>query len=271
MLEAVDIVIVGGGAAGLAAAIFAAENASGPKRITVLEGTRQCGTKILASGGGRCNVTHEKVTADDFNGSRNIVRNILAAFDAAATVRWFASIGVDLKREETGKLFPVTDSAHTVVNALVNRCRELGVTIETQCKVTDITCGPDGSFKLAALAASAAGVNVTITARRVILATGGRSLPKSGSDGLGWDIVRRLGHTVTDTHQALVPLMLDSRFFHADLSRYQLGDRAFDIRPRQANRPSPRPTALHSFWHLRSCCDGCQPALGHGGRRRSGT
>ena len=73
------------------------------------------GAKILVSGGGRCNVTHDVVTPDDFDGSRNIVRNILAAFDSAATVRWFGSLGVELKREETGKLFPVTDSARTVL------------------------------------------------------------------------------------------------------------------------------------------------------------
>src|SRR5687767_3948495 len=89
-----DIAIIGGGAAGLTAAIFAAEAAGKERRqrIVVLDGARVLGAKILVSGGGRCNVTHHEVSAADFNGSPNIVRNVLAAFDVAATVRWFESL-----------------------------------------------------------------------------------------------------------------------------------------------------------------------------------
>src|SRR6185312_1972363 len=97
--ERADLVIVGGGAAGLASAIFAAEAAPAGHRIVVLDGAHKLGAKILVSGGGRCNVTHHEVSPADFNGSRNVVRNILAAFDAAAAVRWFESLGVELKRE----------------------------------------------------------------------------------------------------------------------------------------------------------------------------
>src|SRR4051812_38807384 len=94
MDEAADLVIVGGGAAGLTAAIFAAQRAGesvARRRIVVLDGAKSLGAKILVSGGGRCNVTHDVVRTDDFNGPRNVVRNILAAFDAAAAVKWFAS------------------------------------------------------------------------------------------------------------------------------------------------------------------------------------
>lgn len=117
MEESVDIAVVGAGAAGLAAGIFAAEAACarGPSRIVVLDGAKKIGAKILISGGGRCNVTHEHVTHEDFNGSPHIVRNILAAFGVEATRRWFAALGVELKREETGKLFPVTDQARTEI------------------------------------------------------------------------------------------------------------------------------------------------------------
>src|SRR5689334_7512355 len=100
--DTADLAIVGGGAAGLAAAIFAAEAAhGGPSafRIVVLDGAKTLGAKILVSGGGRCNVTHHEVLPKDFNGSQHIVRNVLSAFDVAATVRWFASLGVELKRE----------------------------------------------------------------------------------------------------------------------------------------------------------------------------
>src|SRR5215208_2962186 len=100
--DTADLAVVGGGAAGLAAAIFAAEAAHSRLRIVVLDGAKTLGAKILVSGGGRCNVTHHEVLPKDFNGSQHIVRNILAAFDVAATIRWFASMGVELKREPTG-------------------------------------------------------------------------------------------------------------------------------------------------------------------------
>src|SRR4051812_42956315 len=101
-MDDADLLVVGGGAAGLAAGIFAGEEAGGSNKIVVLDGAKVLGAKILVSGGGRCNVTHHEVRPEDFNGSRNIVRNILAAFDAGATVRWFESLGVKLKREPTG-------------------------------------------------------------------------------------------------------------------------------------------------------------------------
>jgi predicted Rossmann fold flavoprotein len=194
-----DVAIVGAGAAGLAAAIFAAE-AAPSARIVLLEGARSIGAKILVSGGGRCNVTHHEVVPDDFNGVRPVVRNVLAAFGVPATVEWFAALGVELKREDTGKLFPVSNKAATVVSALVGRCRALGVTLATGHRVAAIERRDDGRLVIAH-------THGTLTARRVVMATGGRSLPKSGSDGAGWDMVRALGHTVTATHQALVPLV----------------------------------------------------------------
>lgn len=217
MDEHADIVIVGAGAAGLAAGIFAAEAARGrgPSRIVVLDGARKIGAKILISGGGRCNVTHDHVTQKDFNGSPHIVRNILAAFGVEETRRWFASLGVELKREETGKLFPVTDQARTVLHALTARCEKLEVAVHLHHRVEDIVPQPDTSGSPSFLIRHEQGV---LSARRVILATGGRSLPKTGSDGGGWSIVRRLGHEVTPTYPALVPLVLKPDMFHAELS-----------------------------------------------------
>jgi predicted Rossmann fold flavoprotein len=211
--EAADLVIVGGGAAGLAAAIFAAEAAPPHFRTVVLDGAKTLGAKILVAGGGRCNVTHHEVLAKDFNGSQNIVRNILSAFDVAATVRWFASLGVELKREPTGKLFPVADSARVVLRALLDRCDVLGVELSTGRRVTKIVAPSnlDPLFQIL----HAGGV---LRCARVVVATGGRSLPRSGSDGWGWEILRELGHTVTPTYAALVPLVLPPHMFHAALA-----------------------------------------------------
>lgn len=210
-----DVAIIGGGAAGLAAAIFAAEaaQASGSPRIVLLDGARTLGAKILISGGGRCNVTHDVVTPTDFFGNRRIIKNVLAAFPVDQTINWFASLGVELKTEETGKLFPVTDKARTVLHALMRRCHGLQVTIHSHHRVKTIELVGDQDHPFAIHHTQG-----TLLAQKVVLATGGRSIPKSGSDGFGYELARRLGHQVTPTVPALVPLVLDDRMFHKTLS-----------------------------------------------------
>ena len=210
---ACEIAVVGGGAAGLTAAIAAGErNADGIARnIVLLDGAKTIGAKILVSGGGRCNVTHDTVTPTDYFGNRRIIKNVLAARSVEDTVQWFASMGVTLKREDTGKLFPITDTAKTVLTALLTQCRNLGIAIRTSHRVTRVEKAADTGFVLQHSHGS-------LQAKYVILATGGRSVPKSGSDGFGYGLARRLGHAVTTTVPALVPLVLDSRMFHKSLS-----------------------------------------------------
>lgn len=185
-----DIAVIGAGAAGLTAAIFAKRAAPGA-RIVALDGAPRIGAKILIAGGGRCNVTHDVVTADDFNGNRNAVARVLRTFPVEQTVRWFEEMGVTLKREDTGKLFPTTDKARTVLDALLRACE--GVEIRTGARVTSLAPG----FTLDG-----------IEAKRVILAAGGRSVPKTGSDGSGYALAQSLGHTTTELFPALVPLVL---------------------------------------------------------------
>ncbi|MEX2215124.1 MAG: NAD(P)/FAD-dependent oxidoreductase [Phycisphaeraceae bacterium] len=211
-----DIAIIGGGAAGLAGAIFAAQTNRDAK-VVILDGAKHLGAKILVSGGGRCNVTHQRVIAKDFCGTPSFVRHVLAAFGVDRAVEWFQSLGVTLKQEETGKLFPVTDKAHTVLEALVARCRELGVTILEDHRVSEIQ-KPSGLGPSAPSPFRITHTHSSLLAHRLILATGGRSLPKTGSDGSGWTLVQSLGHTVTPTYPALVPLVLDPSFFHAEIS-----------------------------------------------------
>ncbi len=221
-----DLAIIGAGAAGLAAAIFAAEEKPG-LRIALLDGASRIGAKILVSGGGRCNVTHDVVQPDDFNAPHHWVKHVLAAFDERRAIKWFASLGVELKREATGKLFPVTDCARTVLEALLNRCEQLGVDMRCGHRVKAIHCIDDGGGSAVSADnrrdACPTGFDITFghgrcTAKQLIMATGGRSLPKTGSDGSGWRLVETLGHTVTPTHAALAPLVLESSFMHASLS-----------------------------------------------------
>jgi predicted Rossmann fold flavoprotein len=211
-MDAADLVIVGGGAAGLAAAIAAAERIGG-RHVVLLDGAKTLGAKMLISGGGRCNVTHEAVSVSDFFGNRRIIKNVLAAFSVRETIDWFHALGVELKREDTGKLFPTTDKARTVLNALLNRCQALDINMFTGHRVSRIECGLDGRDGFTVVHSRGA-----IHTRTLILATGGRSLPKSGSDGSGYALANELGHSVTATVPALVPLLLDDKMFHRELS-----------------------------------------------------
>lgn len=210
MRERAHTVVIGAGAAGLMTAIHATR--AGGRDVLVLDGARTLGAKILIAGGGRCNVTHDVVDETAFAGSsRNAIRKVLRRFDADATVAFFRELGVVLKREETGKLFPVTDSARTVLNALLTGTRAHGAEIVFPRRVRSVEpAGGDGFV--------VAGDWGVVRASRVVLATGGRSLPKSGSDGFGYELARRLGHTVTPTvTPGLVPLLLPNGHFLREL------------------------------------------------------
>jgi len=194
-------VVVGAGAAGLATAIFAAR-AAPHLRVRCFDGARRVGAKILVSGGSRCNVTNRVVTERDFwGGSSRVMRNVLRAFPAERAAAFFEELGVRLHEEEDGKLFPDSNRSRTVLDALLNETAAHGVTIETGRRVTGVLRTEEG-FELSI-------DSETITARAVAIATGGRSLPKTGSDGTGYDLVRRLGHGYVETTPALAPLVID--------------------------------------------------------------
>lgn len=221
MNERVDIAVVGAGAAGLMAAIWAgrtARTAGRPVRIRAYDGARTLGAKILVAGGGRCNVTHHEVSERDFAGaSPNAVRNVLRRFGVDDTVRFFEERGVRLKREETGKLFPTTDRARTVLDALLVAAHDAGAEIVHPWRIDRVERHADG-FTLFP-PPDDPHAHPTLAAHRVILAMGGRSLPKSGSDGRGYDVARSLGHSVTKRiFPALVPLTLPRGYFLCELS-----------------------------------------------------
>jgi hypothetical protein len=202
MVGSADVVIVGGGAAGLATAIFCKRHAP-DLRVICLDGARRVGAKILVSGGSRCNVTNRVVSERDFwGGPTRVVRSVLRAFSADQTTAFFSEMGVALHEEEDGKLFPDTNSSRTVLDSLLRELARLGVELRCGERVTDVR--PEGT---AFVVTSEPGREYG--ARAVVLATGGRSLPKSGSDGAGYAIAARLGHGHVDTTPALAPLLLD--------------------------------------------------------------
>lgn len=200
-----DVVVVGTGAAGLMAGIHAARRLPGGGRVVGLDGARRIGMKILVAGGGRCNVTHHAVRPEDYAGSsRPAIRKVLGRFSVERTIEFFAELGVELKREPTGKLFPVTNRAKTVLEALLGAWDDAGADLRFPRRIESIE-PLDGGFRVR-------GERTDLFAGRVILATGGKALPKSGSDGAGYELARSLGHTITDAlHPALVPLLLEDR------------------------------------------------------------
>jgi hypothetical protein len=204
-----EVAVVGAGAAGLMAAIWARRTAP-RRRVVLLDGARTLGAKILVAGGGRCNVTHHEVDETAFAGSsRPAIRKVLRRFGVPETVAFFRELGVALRREETGKLFPTTDRARTVLDALLGAAEGAGVEIRHPWRVEDVARG----FVLR----SARGE--TLEADQVVLATGGRSLPKSGSDGGGYERARALGHGLTPrVFPGLVPLLLPEGHVLRDLS-----------------------------------------------------
>lgn len=195
-----DIVIVGAGAAGLMAAIWAGRTYP-EKTIVLLDGARKLGAKILVAGGGRCNVTHYKVDPARYAGSsKSAIAKVLRRFDVPETVEFFREQGVELKREDTGKLFPTTDNARDVLNALLSAARDAGVSLQHPRRVEEVGKTATGFF--------VSGKWGRIDCDQLVLATGGKALPRSGSDGKGLEFARSLGHSVTRTFPSLVPLTL---------------------------------------------------------------
>ena len=206
-----DVAIVGAGAAGLATAIFA-RRSNRSLSVVLLEGARRPGAKILVSGGARCNVTNATVTDQDFwGGPRTIVRNVLRAFPVSDTIQFFLDLGVRLHEEAGGKLFPDSNRARDVLDALLRETAGVGATLVAGERVRGVERST-GGFRVVTASGS-------LAARSVVLAAGGQSLPKSGSDGSGFTIARRLGHTIVPTTPALVPLVLSrDASTHAELS-----------------------------------------------------
>ena len=201
-MQKIDIAVIGAGAAGLFAGIWAGRT-DPTARVVVFDGAKRIGAKILISGGGRCNVTHHRVDETFFAGSTSAaIRKVLRRYSVEQTVNFFGALGVELKKENTGKLFPVSDRAQTVLDALLKAAAQFKVEILTAHRVRSLTTNGH-SFQIG-------GDWGSVESRKVILATGGKSVPRTGSDGYGYNLAVALGHTLTERiDPALVPFLLD--------------------------------------------------------------
>jgi predicted Rossmann fold flavoprotein len=217
-----DVAILGAGAAGLCAAIAAAERG---RTVVLLEKNRRAGVKILISGGTRCNLTNARglrslhvvsgpidpgYDPKEARGARSIQQAFgaggaflgpaLRALSVEATVELFEAEGVTSKVEANGKVFPASDKATDVLAALLRRLERSGAGLRTGCPAAGLE-PVDGGFQVPLQEGA-------ITARRVIVAVGGQSYPGCGTTGDGYAIARRFGHTIVEPRPALVPLRM---------------------------------------------------------------
>ncbi len=207
------VAVIGGGASGMMAALTAAEAGH---EVTLFEHGERLGKKLAITGNGRCNLTN---SCDTEEIPAHIPRNdkflysALHRFDSRAVMDFFESRGLPLKEESSGRVFPASDRAEDVVRTLEDAMREAGVRVLLGAQAADLytqgdrICGvayaPAGSGKDPA---GFTGPPQVFSCDAVIMATGGRSCPYTGSDGSGWEILLRHGHTVTPLRPALVGL-----------------------------------------------------------------
>ena len=207
-------IVIGGGPAGMMATIA---SASYGQATLLIEKNKKLGKKLAGTGGGRCNVTNNG-TLDDLMagipGNGRFLYSVFSQFDNHDIIQFFTDNGVKLKVEDHGRVFPASDQSHTIIQALENKILELGASIATNCEVVSVTKLEDVFIVKSA--------EKTWTADKLIVTTGGKSYPSTGSTGYGHEIARHFKHTITDLEAAESPLLTD--FPHKALQGISLTD-----------------------------------------------
>lgn len=199
------VIVVGGGASGMLAAISARRQGA---KVTILERNPRVGKKILATGNGRCNFTNINTDITYYDGvNPKFAYSALSQFDAYTAISFFERLGISHKVEDLGKVFPMSDQASSVLDVLLYELNEVGVNIVCNAQVKEIV-PKNKKFQIRLNDGS------EFRGDRVILATGGKAMPSSGSDGSGFELAKGLGHTIIDIFPGLVQLKLDGSFFN---------------------------------------------------------
>lgn len=201
-MEIRQIVIVGGGASGMVAAIAASRNGAD---VTIIEQKEMIGKKILSTGNGRCNLTNEFMTKDCFRGEQtNIVEDVMSAFGVTATLQFFNDLGI-LTKSKNGYVYPLPEQAAAVLDVLSMELKRLHVKILLDTKVNVIEYNKNNFIIFTN--------NHTINCKSVIISTGGKAASVLGSDGSGYTLSKTLGHSIAPVVPALVQLRCSGDFF----------------------------------------------------------
>lgn len=194
-----NVIVIGGGASGIVAAIIARRNNS---YVTLLERNDRIGKKLLVTGNGRCNYTNADMSLDYFHSSnKKCIENVLKIFDRDSTLDFFGRLGIMPKVEE-GKIFPMSLQSSSVLDVLRYELERLNVNVVTGAYVTEISKKKDFLIKTK--------TGETFHADKVIIATGGMAMAVSGSDGNGYKFGKEFGHSINTPTPALVQLKLES-------------------------------------------------------------
>ncbi len=184
-----QVIVIGGGAAGMTAAISARILGAD---VIILEKNPRVGKKILATGNGRCNFTNVFTDINCYNGENpKFAYSALSEFTVEDTLNFFEELGIAHKVEDLGKVFPMSDQASSILDVLLYELNSLGVSIICDANVKNIKRDKEGFI-------IELENNDVLKSDRIILATGGKAMPASGSDGYGYDLAINLGHTITD-------------------------------------------------------------------------
>jgi predicted Rossmann fold flavoprotein len=203
-LQKKHVIVVGGGAAGMTAAISARRLGA---EVTILEKNPRVGKKILATGNGRCNFTNINTDIIYYHGNNpKFAYSALSKFTVDNTIRFFEKLGIEHKVEDMGKVFPMSDQASSILDVLLYELNNIGINIVCDAYVKDISSKND-KFRIELADGE------IYWGDRVIIATGGKAMPSSGSDGNGYNLAAKLGHRITDIFPALVQLKLEGTFF----------------------------------------------------------
>ncbi len=196
------IIVIGGGAAGMMAALSAKENGG---EVLILERNDRIGKKLLATGNGRCNYTNKNLTINNYHGNNpKFGLSALSEFNVEKTIEYFERLGITPAVEDNGKVFPLSFQASSMLDVLRYEIENQGIELITEAQVSEIKKKKRFIITLKD--------KRTFEGDAVILATGGMALPSSGSDGNGYTLCKKLGHTVTEVFPGLVQLKLQSNF-----------------------------------------------------------
>lgn len=196
------LAILGGGAAGLAAAVSALRTSEGRVRVVIAERLSRVGKKLLSTGNGRCNFTNTDISAGHYHGDTRFAERVLSRFGTEEAVRFFRSVGVP-EYIEDGRVYPMSESAAGLLDAL--RAAASGAETATDFKAAELLPPKASGGMWRILSTDGA----ELTADAVIIATGGRAAPSLGSDGSGIELLRALGYEVTRLLPALVQLKVE--------------------------------------------------------------